>query len=55
MYVTELGGHRVSVITTSGELVTRFGEDYLEKPEGIAIDEDSYVYVTSHESKILMF
>ena len=55
MYVTELGAHRVSVITTSGELVTRFGEGYLEKPEGIAIDEDGCVYVTSHESKILMF
>ena len=55
MYVTELGAHRVSVITPSGELVARFGEDYLEKPEGIAIDEDGYVYVTSHKSKILMF
>ena len=49
MYITELDGNRVSVITTSGELVTRFGEGYLEKPEGIAIDEDGYVYVASHE------
>ena len=55
MYITELGGHRVSVITPSGELVARFGEGYLEKPEGIAIDEDGYVYVTSDKSKILMF
>ena len=55
MYVTEVHSYRVSVITTSGELVTRFGEGYLEKPEGIAIDEDGYVYVTSHQTKILMF
>ena len=55
MYVTECYGHRVSVITTSGEVVARFGEGYLEKPEGIAIDEDGYVYVTSHQTKILMF
>ena len=55
MYVTECYGHRVSVITPSGELVTRLGEGYLQKPEGIAIDEDGYVYVTSHQTKILMF
>ena len=55
MYVTECYGHRVLIITPSGELVARFGEGYLEKPEGIAIDEDGYVYVTSRKSKILIF
>ena len=55
VYVTDIGGHRVSVITPSGELVARVGNGYLQNPEGIAIDEDGYVYVTSHDSKILMF
>ena len=55
MYFTEYDAHRVSVLTTSGEPVTRFGEGYLKNPEGIAIDEDGYVYVTSDESKILIF
>ena len=55
MYVTEYDGNRVSVITTSGELVARFGEGYLQEPEGIAIDEDGYVYVTSHLTNILIF
>ena len=55
MYVTEVHSYRVSVITTSGELVTRFGNSYLQGPEGIAIDEDGFLYVTSHYSKILIF
>ena len=55
VYVTDIGGHHVSVITPSGEHVARFGEGYLKKPEGIAIDEDGYVYVTSHQTKILIF
>ena len=55
MYVTEVGSHRVSVVTTSGELVALFGEGYLQIPEGITIDEDGYVYVTSHQTKILIF
>ena len=45
----------MSVITTSGELVAQVGEGYLQTPEGIAIDEDGYVYVTSHQTKILIF
>ena len=55
LFVTEIYSHRVSVVTPSGELVSRFGEGYLQNPEGITIDEDGYVYVTSHHSKILMF
>ena len=55
LYITEMRGHRVSVMTTSGELVGRFGDGHLQIPEGIAIDEDGYVYVTSHCSKVLTF
>ena len=54
IYITECQGHRVSVMTTSGELVARFGEGHLQKPEGITTDDDGYVYVTSHFSKILV-
>ena len=54
MYITEYDGNRVSVITP-GDIVAQFGKGHLQKPEGIAIDEDGYVYVTSHESKILIF
>ena len=55
MYITEVHSHRVSVITPSGNIVVRVGNGYLQNPEGIAIDEDGYVYVTSHKSKILIF
>ena len=55
LYITEMRGHRVSVMTTSGEIITRFGNGHLQTPEGIAIDEDGYVFVTSHCSKVLAF
>ena len=55
LYVTECGNNRVSVFRTSGEFVTTFGEGHLFQPEGIAIDEDGYVYVTSHNENVLVF
>ena len=55
LYLTEYVNNRVSVFHTSGQFVTTFGENYLRKPEGLAIDEDGFVYVTSHESSVLVF
>ena len=55
IYVTEMVGQRVSVVMLSGEFVASFGCGYLKEPEGIAIDDDGYVYVTSHHSKICVF
>ena len=55
LYVTELKNNRVSVFRTSGEFVATFGEGHLFQPEGIAIDEDGYVYVTSHHKNVLVF
>ena len=55
LYLTEEMNNRVSVFHTSGQFVTTFGENYLQEPEGLAIDEDSFVYVTSHESAVLIF
>ena len=55
LYVTECKEHRVSVLTTSGNLVARFGIGLLQNPEGITIDKDGYIYVTTHHMKILCF
>ena len=55
LYITDEMNNRVSVFRTFGQFVTTFGEDYLQEPEGIAIDEDGFVYVTSHESAVLVF
>lgn len=46
LYITEYDGHRVSVMSTSGEMVTKFGDGHLLKPERITVDEDGYIYVT---------
>ena len=56
MYVTDAGHHEVRVIDTeSREFITKFGSEYLYNPEGITIDQDGFVYVTSHSSKIVIF
>jgi tripartite motif-containing protein 2/3/tripartite motif-containing protein 71 len=56
MYVTDCGHHEVRVIDTeSREFISKFGNGYLSKPEGITIDKDGFVYVTSHYSKIIIF
>ena len=56
IYVTDGGHHEVRVIDTeSREFISKFGNEYLLKPEGITIDRDGFVYVTSHHSKIVIF
>ena len=55
LYVTDMFTNRVSVFHTSGELCTTFGEGYLSRPEGLAIDEDGFVYVSCSRSKVLVF
>ena len=55
VYITEMGNHQVTAITSSGQCVAQFGHDNLRSPEGIAIDEDGYIYVTSHHSKVFVF
>ena len=55
LYLTEEMNNRVSVFHPSGQFVTTFSENYLQEPEGLAIDEDGFVYVTSHESAVLIF
>jgi len=55
LYLTEYRNNRVSVFHTSGQFITTFGDEYLYYPEGLTIDEDGFVYVTSHHSKIFVF
>ena len=55
LFVTEYQKNHVTVFKTSGELVTIFGKGILQQPEGIEVDIDGYVYVTSHSSRIFVF
>ena len=55
IYVTDFYNHCVYVINTSGEVIATFGNGYLRNPEGITMDKDGFVYVTSDQSKIVVF
>ena len=55
IYVTDHGNHCVYVMNTSGETIATFGDGHLRHPEGIAMNKDGFVYVTSHASKIVVF
>ena len=52
MYVTDYFNHYVVVMSLTGEIVAKFGGEFLHEPEGITVDNDGFVYVTSHHSKI---
>ena len=57
IYVTDCGHHIVWVMDTAGDssVIANFGNGYLLEPEGITMDEAGLVYVTSDESKIVVF
>ena len=55
VYVTDELNHQVMVMNALGEVVAKFGSGYLNSPEGITIDKDGFVYITSDYSKIIMF
>ena len=55
LYVTDAGNHSVWVMSTTGETIATFGGGILRSPEGITMDKDGFVYVTSHYSMIFMF
>ena len=55
VYTTEYQKNSVCVFTVAGEIVTTFGEEHLTHPEGIAIDKDGYIYVTSNKERIIVF
>ena len=55
IYVTDYHNHRVMVLTIAGEFVTTFGSEHVKFPEGITVDEDGFLYITSDHSKIVVF
>ena len=61
LYITHIRQHCVTVLTTNGVHVASIGTSYLnspeglKNPEGLEIDDDGFVYVTSHFNKILVF
>ena len=55
LYITQMRQHCVTVMTTAGDHIANFGNGFLNFPEGLEIDDDGFVYVTSHKSKILVF
>ena len=55
LFVTDVKKCRIVVLKTSGEFVTTIGDGTLDYPEGIQVDQDGYVYVTSHRSKIVVY
>ena len=55
LYVTDYHNHRVMVITLAGDFVTTFGSEHVKFPEGITVDEDGFLYVTSDHSNIVVF
>ena len=55
LFVTDLKKGRIAVLKTSDEFITKIGDGTLDRPEGIQVDQDGYVYVTSHRSKIVVY
>ena len=55
LYVTDFGNNCIDVLTLDGNLVGSFGHGQLMQPEGIAMDDDGYVYVSSGRKNVLVF
>ena len=55
IYITDYFNHYIIVMSLTGEMVTKFGGDFLHEPEGITVDSNGFIYVTSHHSKIGVF
>ena len=55
IYVADSENSRVSVFHTSGRFITTFGQGYIPLPEGLAIDQDGFVFVTCSGNEIKVF
>ena len=52
VYTTE---YQKNLFTVAGDIVTTFGKEHLTHPEGIAIDKEGYVYITSNKERTVVF
>ena len=55
IYTTEYQMNSVCVFTVAGDFVTTFGQGHITHPEGIAINQDGYVYIASNKEMIVVF
>ena len=55
IYTTEYYMNSVCVFTLAGNFVTTFGQGHITHPEGMAINQDGYVYVSSNKESIVVF
>ena len=55
VFVTECQSNTVSIFTQTGSFVASFGHGYIIKPDGIVVNNDGYVYVSSNKEKIVVF
>ena len=47
LYVADSNNNRIQKLTTSGEFVSQFRNNYLKNPRGVCLDKDGRVYVSS--------
>ena len=55
LYVNDANKNCILSFTLSGDFVGSFGQEYLEYPEGLAIDEDGFFYVSKQRKGVLVF
>ena len=55
IYIADSENSRVSVFHITGRFITTFGEGYIPLPEGLAIDQDGFVFVTCSGNEIKVF
>ena len=47
-FVTDLGNGCISIFSTEGKFIRSFAADSFTRPQGITVDADSFVYVTTN-------
>ena len=55
IFVTDFGRGCITVFHTDGKFVRDFGEDSFERPQGITVDSDGFVYVSTYRDKLFIF
>lgn len=55
LFVTDFGKGCISIFSTDGKFVRDFGADSFTRPQGITVDADGFVYVTTNRDKLCVF